>query len=270
MKLILRLVGYSEVIDDEKYFYQINYDAFVFNFDILKTKFSEYQSITNEELDNCTVTCNSKNLKKETLVDESNTIYRLFIFSGNLEIKNKLIQIFKNQGEKNLMNQQIITNDNESSDNESLGEPSDNEPDDNEPNDNEPNDNEPSDNEPSDNEPSDNEPSDNEPNNSSDIEEFNDFSDIQLKLEIFKDPDFISLIKIYKNKPEVFKDFYKYISTTYLVKIEINENINYASNLETIKNMNLNFTDEDIINSLKITNNHINLALRHLITTNIE
>jgi hypothetical protein len=201
------------------------------------------------------------------------------------------------------MNQQII-NDNESSDNESLGEPSDNEPDDNEPADNEsadneladnePDDNEPDDNELADNEPSDNEladneladnepddneladnesadnePADNEPNNSSAIEEFNNFSDIQLKLEIFKDPDFISLIKIYKNKPEVFKDFYKYISTTYLVKIEINENIDYTSNLETIKNMNLNFTDENIINSLKITNNHINLALRHLITTNI-
>jgi hypothetical protein len=247
MKLILRLVGYSEAIDDEKYFYQINYDECVFNFDILKTKFSNLNIISNEELDNCTVTCNSKNLKKETIIDDTDTIYRLFIFSGNLEIKNKLIEIFKNNGEKSLMNQQIITDDNLSSgddnlssgdDNLSLGDLDDNEPD----------------------------KSSKDSAESEDSQNY-DFSDIELKLEIFKDPDFISLIKIYKNKPEIFKDFYKYISTSYLVKLEVNEDIDYSSNLDTIKNMNLNFIDEDIINSLKITNNHINLALRQLIAT---
>jgi hypothetical protein len=247
MKLIIRLVGYSEAIDDEKYFYQINYDECVFNFDILKTKLSNLDIISNEELDNCTVTCNSKNLKKETIIDDTNTIYRLFIFSGNLEIKNKLIEIFKNNGEKSLMNQQIITDDNLSSgddnissrdDNLSLGDLDDNEPD----------------------------KSSKESTESEDNQNY-DFSDIELKLEIFKDPDFRNLIKIYKNKPEIFKDFYKYISTSYLVKLEVNEDIDYSSNLDTIKNMNLNFTDEDIIDSLKITNNHINLALRHLIST---
>ena len=247
MKLIIRLVGYSEAIDDEKYFYQINYDECVFNFDILTTKFSNLNIISNEEIDNCTVTCNSKNLKKETIIDDTNTIYRLFIFSGNLEIKNKLIEIFKNNGEKSLMNQQIVTDDNLSSgddnlssgdDNLSLGDLDDNEPD----------------------------KSSKDSAESEDSQNY-DFSDIELKLEIFKDPDFRNLIKIYKNKPEIFKDFYKYISTSYLVKLEVNEDIDYSSNLDTIKNMNLNFTDEDIIDSLKITNNHINLALRHLIST---
>lgn len=288
MKLILRLVGYSETIDDEKYCYQIYYEAYFFNFDILKTKFFEYQIndqqiITNIELDNCTVTCNSKNLKKETLIDESKNIYRLFIFCGNLEIRNKLITIFIKFGEKSLINQQItsvidntdslvehkdITSDTVSlSNNEdnildlfSLGDNEDNISDSSSKSD---------DNSSNSSSKSDNNIPDTSSKNDESDDEIHDFSNVQLNLEIFKDPDFLNIIKIYKNKPGLFKDFYKYISSSYLVKLENNNNINYSNNLESIKNINLNFSDDQIINSLKLTNNHINLALRYLIT-NVE
>jgi len=260
MKLILRLVGYSEIIDEEKYFYQIYYEEQIFNFEILKSKFSEYHIITNEELDNCTVTCNSKNLKKETLEDESNTIYRLFIFSGNLEIRNKLVNIFVKFGEKSLINQQIMSviDDTESSldnleDSFSLGDPEDNIQDLS-----------------SESEKSEDNKSEKSEDNKSEESEDNkiyDFSSVELNLEILNDPDFLYMIRIYKNKPELFKDFYKYISSSYLVKFEHNSEIDYSNNLQNIKNMNLNFTDDEILNSLKLTNNHINLALRCLITT---
>jgi hypothetical protein len=252
MKLILRLVGYSEIIDEEKYFYQIYYEEQIFNFEILKSKFSEYHIITNEELDNCTVTCNSKNLKKETLEDESNTIYRLFIFSGNLEIRNKLVNIFVKFGEKSLINQQIMSviDDTESSldnleDSFSLGDPEDNIQD----------------------LSSESEKSEDNKSEKSEDNKIYDFSSVELNLEILNDPDFLYMIRIYKNKPELFKDFYKYISSSYLVKFEHNSEIDYSNNLQNIKNMNLNFTDDEILNSLKLTNNHINLALRCLITT---
>jgi len=252
MKLILRLVGYSEIINEEKYFYQIYYEEQLFNFEILKSKFSEYHIITNEELDNCTITCNSKNLKKETLEDESNTIYRLFIFSGNLEIRNKLVNIFIKFGEKSLINQQIMSviNDRDSSsdnldDSFSLGDPDDNIQD----------------------LSSESEKSEDNKSEKSEDNEIYDFSNVKLNLEILNDPDFLYMIRIYKNKPELFKDFYKYISSSYLVKFEHNSEIDYSNNLQNIKNMNLNFTDDEILNSLKLTNNHINLALRCLITT---
>tara|TARA_B110000971_G_scaffold218320_1_gene256883 strand:+ start:808 stop:1659 length:852 start_codon:yes stop_codon:yes gene_type:complete len=283
MKLILRLVGYSEIIDDEKYCYQIYYNAYVFNFDILKTKFSEYQiddqqTITNIELDNCTVTCNSKNLKKETLVDESENSYRLFIFCGNLEIRKKLIAIFVKFGEKSLINQQITSN---VPDTVSLGNSSDTLSH-NEDNmldsfslgDNEDNISDSSSKSEDSVSDSSSKSGDNISDSSSKSDESDDeiydFSNVELNLEIFKDHDFLNIIKIYNNRPELFKDFYKYISSSYLVKLENNNDIDYSNNLESIKNINLNFSDDQIINSLKLTNNHINLALRYLITTKIE
>jgi hypothetical protein len=284
MKLILRLVGYSEIIDEEKYFYQIYYEEQIFNFEILKSKFSEYHIITNEELDNCTVTCNSKNLKKETLEDESNTIYRLFIFSGNLEIRNKLVNIFVKFGEKSLINQQIMSviDDTESSldnleDSFSLGDPEDNIQDlssesekseDNKSEKSEDNKSEKSeDNKSEKSEDNKSEKSEDNKSEESEDNKIYDFSSVELNLEILNDPDFLYMIRIYKNKPELFKDFYKYISSSYLVKFEHNSEIDYSNNLQNIKNMNLNFTDDEILNSLKLTNNHINLALRCLITT---
>ena len=291
MKLILRLVGYSEIIDEEKYFYQIYYEEQLFNFEILKSKFSEYHIITNQELDNCTVTCNSKNLKKETLEDESNTIYRLFIFSGNIEIRNKLVNIFVKFGEKSLINQQIMSviNDTDSSsldnldDSFSLGDLEDNIQDlssesekseDNiqdlssESEKSEDNKSEKSeDNKSEKSEDNKSEKSEDNKSEKSEDNEVYDFSSVELNLEILSDPDFLYMIRIYKNKPELFKDFYKYISSSYLVKFEHNSEIDYSNNLQNIKNMNLNFTDDEILNSLKLTNNHINLALRCLVTT---
>ena len=265
MKLILRLVGYSEIINDEKYFYNIYFDANILNFDILKKNFLNCtQIITDEELNNCTVTCNSLNLKKETIVDNTDKIYKLFIFCGSVEIKNKLVLIFKNFGKINHVNQNInddnqnIDEENnkvnlkdsseisDNSDNFSIGNLEDN--------------------------LSDNLSdclSDNlsDKSNENDIDYDNSLQNIQL--EILNDPYFINLIRIYKNKPELFKDFYKYISTTFIIQQKVNKEHNYNNNLDIIKNMNLNYDDNQIMNSLKIANNNVNLALRHLIYNSI-
>jgi hypothetical protein len=259
MKLILRLVGYSETIDDDKYVYEMTFFSSEFNFSKLTEIFLKYLDILPiDELNNCTLTCNSKNLKKETIIDSYDTTYRLFIFNANTETKNKLIFIFKNYGEKILLNQQIITktetseyitsdgvsNNDLDSDNEvntvsysDLGNVSDNE-------------------------------SDTESSNDSDKEtdiksvnelESDDEQTIVYDLEIFKDNDFIKLMEIYINKPELFKELYKYVNAS-LIK----NNASIEENILTIKNLNLDFSEGDIVNALNLTNNHLNLAIRHL------
>ena len=68
--------------------------------------FNQYSDIiSSTELDNCTLTCNSMNLKKDCLFDtntllENEIVHRIFIFTGNTDIKNKLIYIFKTYGYK--------------------------------------------------------------------------------------------------------------------------------------------------------------------------
>ena len=91
MKIIIRLVGYSEIINNNKYVYEHNYRLNkIFNFEIFKMIFNNYSDIiSSNELNNCTLTYNSTNLKKDSLIDIKNTTYRVFIFTANTEIKNK-------------------------------------------------------------------------------------------------------------------------------------------------------------------------------------
>ena len=258
MKVIIRLVGYSEIIEDDKYVYdyvcKVNT---IFNFEILKIIFNKYEHIiSSAELDNCTLTCNSKNLKKDCLVDSNtlldhDTIHKVFIFTANTSIKNKLIEIFKLDGYKVSINN-ILSNtvrkENEELDNNNKKESSES--------DEETNIKLQEELEKLDSEDSDDE---------SPIED-TDPSEIKQNLDLFKDNDFVTLIRIYKNRGDLFNDFYKYINSSQIIKFNKLENeVDLTDNINFIKELNLNFEEEHIIEALKKTGNHLNLAIRYLL-----
>jgi len=299
MKIIIRLVGYSEIINGEKYVYEYKCNVnTIFNFDILKLIFNKYKHIISEnELNNCTLTCNSKNLKKDCLLDnntilEKEIVYRVFIFTANTEIKNKLINIFTNNGYKvslHIHNEEFADDLKDEPTNNStniLDKEEDNE-EQNKETTNEEATNEEATNEEATNEEENKEITDKEKeaeyeekilnalkeldsDDDSDEESDNDtIHDIKQNLELFKDDDFLTLIRIYKNRGYLFNDFYKYINSSEIIKINIknedNKEINYIENLNFIKELNLNFQEDKILEALQKTNNHINLAIRYLL-----
>ena len=227
MKIIIRLVGYSILINEENFAYDLTIDADKFNFDIFKNIIITYNILSLEELNNCSLTCNSKNLKKESIEDSSDINYKAFIFTTNNDIKQKLLQIFKKYGklnpfiEKNMYDAALkkkLSDENENTDSEY-----------------------------------------------EDIEETINVSD-----HYYNDDDFLHLIRIYKNKPELFNFLYKILSTNEKVSDKIN-NID-KDKLETINEV-LNKIDpqisenniNDIINK---TGTNLNLIIRYLILNN--
>ena len=269
MKILIRLVGYSETENDIKSVYEYECKVTtIFNFEILKLKFNKYDYlISPTELDYCTLTCNSKNLKKDSLINNSLIdnvdVYRVFIFTGNTNIKNKLIHIFKQDGfkvdltplpEKESDNDSIsstkpIVNKNEKDSSSSSDSEQDEETEkkihaalkaiD-----------------------SDDEESDEEANEEIDFK----LQETKQNLELFKDDDFLTLLKIYKNRSYLFNDFYKYINSSQIIKFNKNdEEIDHTENLMFIKELDLGFSDEQIVNALQITGNHINLSVRYLL-----
>jgi hypothetical protein len=285
MKIILRLVGFSEIEDNNKYVYDIYFTSLnKFNFSILKNIFLKLTDNINEaELDMCTVSYISMNLKKDTIFEsiEINT-YKTFLWCGHKEIKEKIIQIFKLYGVKNL----IFSNNNEDNiiENYSIYNLINN----NNISDNNISDNI-SDNNISDNNISDNNISDNISDNNdikifnnseeselSDTEEIEDTDNESLNynIQLFEDPDFIKLLSIYKNKPHLLKELYNFISSSKIIIIPTKNVIINEEKVKIIKDIcnkeNLNFNDEDINNSLKLTNNNINLSIRYLLNNTLN
>jgi len=299
MKIIIRLVGYSEIINDEKYVYELEYIVnTIFNFEILKMIFNKYDDIISaNELNNCTLTGDSKNLKKDYLIND--TTKKVFIFTGNTEIKNKLVHIFKTNGYKllvndintNTNNNNIDTNNNNNieidtdidTDND-IDIDTDNDIDkkifnllqytdyDNENTDydnNYNNENTDYDNNYN-NENTDNiiQNSDVESNNGNNYEDTEPIY-IKQNLDLLKDNDFITLLRIYKTRGDLFNDFYKYINSSQIIKFnKLENNIDYNENLNLIKELNLDFKENDIIEALKKTGNHVNLSIRYLLYNN--
>ena len=121
-----------------------------------------------------------------------------------------------------------------------------------------------------------NEPDDNETlkkleeidSDDDDLTPIEDIEPTQIKqhLELFKDQDFIALLRIYKNREELFNDFYKYINSSQIIKFTKLENeVDLSDNINFIKELNLNFQEEQIVDALKNTGNHLNLAIRCLL-----
>ena len=298
MKIIIRLVGYYETIDDEKYAYEYDCNVnTIFNFETLKMIFNKYNDIISvNELNNCNLTCNSKNLKKDCLIDnntflENETINRVFIFAGITEIKNKLVQIFKKYGYKVLANNNLTRNINKNdSDNECEKTKDKNRHNALQYVDSENSDDECKetnkihnalqyvDFEDSDDECKeikkihntlqyvDSEDSNDEKLKASVPYENTELINIKQNLDLLKDDDFVTLLRIYKTREYLFNDFYKYINSSEIIKFNKLENeIDLNNNLNLIKELNLDFQEKNIIEALKNTGNHVNLAIRYLL-----
>ena len=84
-------------------------------------------------------------------------------------------------------------------------------------------------------------------------------------LELFENPNFKNLVKIYFNEPDIFKTFLQFIShgdiTNMTIPI-INEEKDYSVEIKHIKSLGITESDEVILHFLKKYNGHINLSLR--------
>jgi hypothetical protein len=279
MQIIIRLVGYSETVDDNKYAYEYSCEVnTIFNFEILKIIFNKYNDIiSEEELNNCTLTCNSKNLKKDCLIDSNTFIntditYKVFIFTVNNEIKNKLISIFKMDGYRiainNISSHPPPNNDSDSDSvnstikefNKFVKEINESKKD------NDSNSDSSEDEETAKKILAELNKIDSDDESDKILVEDVEPSEIKQNLDLLMDADFITLIRIYKNRGDLFNDFYKYINSSQIIKFSKLENeTELINNLNFIKELNLDFPEDKIIESLKQTGNHINLAIRYLL-----
>lgn len=91
--------------------------------------------------------------------------------------------------------------------------------------------------------------------------------------ELFKDEDFLSLIRVYNNNPDMFNIFASYISNGDAVISDFSKDIDLSEDVinilkEQIKSLDINLDDKDIIDALKKNNGHLNLSLRYLLFFN--
>jgi len=84
-------------------------------------------------------------------------------------------------------------------------------------------------------------------------------------LELFENPNFKHLVKIYFNEPNIFKTFLQFISHGDITNMTIpisNQEKDYSVEIEHIKSLGITESDEVILHFLKKYNGHINLSLR--------
>ena len=90
----------------------------------------------------------------------------------------------------------------------------------------------------------------------------------KITLKIFNDPDFRFLIKIYLTRPELFNNLLQYTQSGDVIPDNIDNNLSSEELnelLHEIKKLNLNISDEKIINILIKCNGHLNLTIRALL-----
>jgi len=254
MHVILKLIGHIITEEDGKYFYEIRINNInIISFDVIKNLLISY-GIEDEDIQNITITCDCKNIKNDSIIssytDEEKKIY---IYTCKDKIRSQLEEIFISYGHKTLLqpgNQNKVLFDDLNSQNEEV---------------------ENSQNEEVEN--SQNEEVENSQNE--EVEELElDFTKINNETKALLDnKDFVFLVNVYLNKPEIFKTFYKYISSGNIVINKKEKLISDEEILESTKiilDLNLGFSKEDIINALKDTGNHINLSIRYLIIKKVE
>ena len=265
MHVILKLIGHIITEEDGKYFYEIRLNNInIISFDVMKTLLISY-GIEDEDIQNITITCDCKNIKNDSII--SSYIHeekKIYIYTCKDKVRSQLEEIFITYGHKTLLqpaNQNKALFDDLNSQNEELD--NSNEAVDN-PNEEAENSNEEADNS--------NEEADNSNEEKDEIEL--DFTKINNETKILlENKDFIFLLNIYLNKPEIFKTFYKYISSGNIVINKKEKLISDEEILESTKlilDLDLGFTEEDISNALKLTGNHINLSIRYLIIKKVE
>lgn len=90
-------------------------------------------------------------------------------------------------------------------------------------------------------------------------------------IELFKNDNFKTLLKIFNDEPDVFKTFASYIThgDVQLDYFDDIEETSYDNELEAIKSLEVDINDELIMEALKRFKGHINLSLRYLLTNSL-
>ena len=297
MNIIIKLIGHFIIEDNNKYIYELKlFNVPLISFDMMKTVLSSY-GLEEEHFENITITCDCKNIKNENIIITSslnNDEKKIYIYTCKENTRNELKEIFITYGYKILIQTDVnilSNNDNKLFDNFSklnislnnnltdiLSDEINNDLVDEINNDLDNEINNDLDNEI--NNDLDNDFLDNEINNdlvdeiNNDlVDEIIDFKEINEEtIKTFDDEDFIFLIKIYINKPTIFKKFFKYISSGNIILNNSNNSNNYDINnsVEFIKNLNIGISDDVIIDALNKTNNHLNLSIRYILFKKIE
>jgi len=261
MHIIIKLIGHIINEDSNNYCYELKiFNLNILSFDIIKTIFGSY-GLEEEEFENITVTCEYKNIKNESITSiNNNEEKKVYIYTCKEKIIHQLKEIFVLHGHKTLINSDmnIIIQKLDPPLDSSLDLPLDS----------------------SSGLSLDSSSGlslDSSLDSSSGLSldlSLADFSEINKEtIKIFDDPDFIFLIKIYLNKPDMFKTFFKYISSRNIIIKQSEKKIDDSiidKSFIFIKNLNLDLSDEIIKEALYITNNHLNLSIRYLLLKKVE
>lgn len=88
-------------------------------------------------------------------------------------------------------------------------------------------------------------------------------------IKLFHDNDFLNLLRIYEDNPDMFKRFSSYVSSGDIIlndeRFAVKSEINLEALLIEVKNLGINLEDEIITNALQKFNGHLNLTLRYLL-----
>lgn len=267
MSIIINLIGHALYEENIEYNIKIN-NIKIITFDVIKSYFSSF-GIDEDDFEHICATCNGKNIQKEHIELHENETEIVWLFSVNQNVRTELVNIFKNNGHKIIINTQLLSNALETNDNLTLIsiDNSDNETASIHSNES---------NEKTAISVSSTKSETSEESEESEINEINISLVNQETIKLLQDEDFVKLIKIYINKPILFKKFYMYISngtiiedlfddTIIYTKNENEEELNVDFNIEIIKSLNLEYDDDTIKHILLKNKNHLNFTIRELL-----
>ena len=92
----------------------------------------------------------------------------------------------------------------------------------------------------------------------------------KMTVELFKNKNFKSLLKIFYEDPDIYKTFASYVTSGDMMEEPFDEEIesNFDTQVQEILSLGVLLEEDIIRNSLKRFNGHINLSLRYLLTIN--
>jgi hypothetical protein len=85
-------------------------------------------------------------------------------------------------------------------------------------------------------------------------------------IKLFNNPDFKHLVRIYYSNQDIMKEFFSYIVSGDITKLTVNKTEkNYEDEIQILQSLGITDSTENIQKCLESVNGHLNLALRLLL-----